>query len=214
MCGNTGKLAPAAGSALRIRSHSPFNQLLSMATDHEIELRCDRLLLRPFRQDDAEAIRDAVLESIDELLPWLPWCHRQYTIADTRAFLDDRASAFENNGEYAFAIIERATDRLIGACGVNQIDTLNARANLGYWVRTGAMRCGYATEATRWLARWAFEALDLVRIEIVASAGNVASQRVAAKAGACREGIARWRLIVRGELHDAVVFSLLGEDVG
>ncbi len=184
-----------------------------MATDHEIELTCERLLLRPFRPDDDEAICDAVLESIDELLPWLPWCHRQYKIGDTRTFLQGRASAFENDGEYAFAIVERGTRRLVGACGVNQIDAANARANLGYWVRTGAMRCGYATEATRRLAQWAFEALELVRIEIVAAVGNAASQRVAQKVGACREGVARRRLNVRGEALDAVVFSLLREEV-
>jgi RimJ/RimL family protein N-acetyltransferase len=206
-------LAPAADTVLAIgccNNHPGYYP--NMATDHEIELSCDRLLLRPFRLEDAEAICDAVLESIEELLPWLPWCHRQYKIDETRAFLEGRASAFENDTEYAFAIVEQGTARLIGACGVNQIDAANARANLGYWVRTGATRRGYATDATRLLAQWAFEALDLVRIEIVAAVGNEASQRVAAKAGACREGIARWRLNVRGEFHDAVVFSLLRED--
>ncbi|MEX2113367.1 MAG: GNAT family protein [Pirellulales bacterium] len=184
-----------------------------MATDHEVELHCNLLLLRSFRASDAEPVCDAVLESLDELTPWLPWCHPQYTILDTRAFLDARASAFQHEGEYAFAILERATGRLVGACGVNQLDRANARANLGYWIRTGATRRGYATAATRLLACWAFEALQLARIEIVAAVGNAASQRVAAKAGACREGIARRRLNVRGEARDAVVFSLLREDV-
>lgn len=184
-----------------------------MATDHHIELASERLLLRPFSPDDAEAICSAVLESLEEFLPWLPWCHRRYSIDDTRAFLDGRAEAFEKEGEYGFAIVERESGRLVGACGVNQIDRANARANLGYWVRSGAARRGMATEATLLLARWAFEALQLVRIEIVAAVGNEASQRVAVKAGASREGIARRRLMVRGEALDAVVFSLLHEDV-
>ncbi len=184
-----------------------------MATDHEIELGSENLLLRPFQPSDAEPICDAVLESLDELTPWLPWCHPQYTILDTRTFLEARASAFENDGEYAFAMLQRATGRFVGACGINQFDRVNARANLGYWVRTSATRHGHATAATRLLAHWAFEALELVRIEIVAAVGNVASQRVASKAGGWREGIARRRLNVRGEAHDAVVFSVLREDV-
>jgi RimJ/RimL family protein N-acetyltransferase len=184
-----------------------------MSSDHAIELVSRRLLLRRFRLDDAEAICQAVRESIAELARWLSWCRPQYTIADTRAFLEGRSAAFRNDGEYAFAVLERGGGRFVGACGVNQIDKANARANLGYWMRTSATGRGYATEATLVLARWAFESLALERIEIVAAVGNDASGRVAAKAGAVREGVARKRLSVHGVQHDAVVFSLVREDV-
>jgi RimJ/RimL family protein N-acetyltransferase len=179
------------------------------STDHEIELSGARLHLRRFRPDDADAIFEAVRESIPELSRWLSWCRADYKIDDTRAFLDGRAEAFRVEGEYAFAILERAGGRFVGACGVNQLDKANARANLGYWMRSSATGRGYAAEATRLLARWAFEALELARIEIVAAVGNDASQRVAAKVGAFREGVARHRLMVHGVPHDAVVFSLL-----
>ena len=184
-----------------------------MSSDHNIELSGETLFLRCFRLDDAEAICEAVLESMAELSPWLPWCHAAYTMDDTRRFLEGRADAFVKDGEYAFAILERAGGPFVGACGVNQFDKANARANLGYWMRSSATGRGYATQATLILARWAFEALALERIEIVAAVGNDASQRVAAKAGAAREGIARKRLNVRGVPHDAVVYSLVREDL-
>jgi RimJ/RimL family protein N-acetyltransferase len=154
-----------------------------------------------------------VRESLDDFLPWLPWCHREYSIADTRAFLAGRGEAHEKDGEFAFAMVEQPGDRLVGACGLNQFDRANARANLGYWVRSGAVRRGLATQATRMLARWVFPTFQLVRIEIVAAVGNDASQRVAAKVGATREGVARNRLMVRGTPLDAVVFSLVPADV-
>ncbi len=184
-----------------------------MASDHQIELTGESLLLRPFRSDDAQPICEAVIESLDDLLPWLPWCHPRYTIDDTRTFLEGRAAAYENDGEYAFAIVERADGRFVGACGINQIDEANARANLGYWMRSSATRRGYATQATLILAGWVFQTLGLQRIEIVVAVGNEASQRVAVNAGAMREGIARKRLGVRGVARDAVVFSLLREDL-
>jgi len=80
-------------------------------------------------------------------------------------------------------------------------------------MRSSATCRGYATEATLALARWAFEALALERIEIVAAVGNLASQRVAVKSGAAREGVARKRLLVRGAALDAVVYSLVREDL-
>jgi RimJ/RimL family protein N-acetyltransferase len=63
------------------------------------------------------------------------------------------------------------------------------------------------------LAKFGFEELQLERIEIVAAVGNKASERVAEKAGAVREGIARRRLRVHGVQHDAICFSLIPEDL-
>ncbi len=183
------------------------------ARDHEVELGDDRLLLRAFRSDDAEAVHAAVRESMNELSKWLSWCHPDYAIADTRQFLDGRGEAFRTDGEYSFAIIERASGRFVGAIGINQIDKAAQRANLGYWLRTSASGRGYATEATKLLARWAFESQNLERIEIVAAVGNLASQRVAERVGATREAIARNRLRVHGVQHDAVVFSLIPADI-
>jgi RimJ/RimL family protein N-acetyltransferase len=64
-----------------------------------------------------------------------------------------------------------------------------------------------------WPQKFAFTQLGLRRIEIVAAVGNVPSQRVAEKAGASREGVLRNRLLINGESLDAVLFSLVPEDV-
>jgi RimJ/RimL family protein N-acetyltransferase len=82
-------------------------------------------------------------------------------------------------------------------------------ANLGYWVRTSATRQGVATEAVRQVAEFAFGNTDLVRLEIVCAVGNDASQRVAERAGAAREGALRHRLLLHGQPVDAVMYSLV-----
>jgi RimJ/RimL family protein N-acetyltransferase len=81
--------------------------------------------------------------------------------------------------------------------------------NLGYWIRTSRIREGAATEAIRLLAQFGFSTLQLVRIEIVVAAGNLASQKAAEKAGAMREGLLANRLIHREEIRDAYLFSLV-----
>ncbi len=183
-----------------------------MATDHDVELSNSALLLRAFRLDDAETLYEAVRESMAELGQWLSWCHPGYTIQDSMQFLEKCADSFENEGVCAFAITDRATGRLLGATGINQIEKAALRANLGYWLRTSATRRGFAAQATLLVARWALEIVGLERIEIVAATGNHASQRVAINVGAMREGIARKRLRVHDVQHDAVVFSLVRED--
>jgi ribosomal-protein-serine acetyltransferase len=116
--------------------------------------------------------------------------------------------AFEQRTAFEFAIVS-GDDRYLGGCGLNQIDAVNRRANLGYWVRTSAIRQGVATRAVRAIRDWAFEHTDLLRLEIVVALGNEASQRVAAKSGAIKEGVLRNRLLLHGAIHDATIFSLI-----
>jgi RimJ/RimL family protein N-acetyltransferase len=63
------------------------------------------------------------------------------------------------------------------------------------------------------MAGFGFRQLGLQRIEIVVATGNHASQRVAEKAGALREGVLRKRLLIHGAAHDAVLYSLVAEDM-
>ena len=98
--------------------------------------------------------------------------------------------------------------------GLNFFNRVHQVANLGYWVRTSATGRGVATKAAHLVARFGFAQLGLHRIEILAAVDNIASQRVAEKVGAVREGVLRKRLLINGESLDAVMFSLLPEDVG
>jgi RimJ/RimL family protein N-acetyltransferase len=63
------------------------------------------------------------------------------------------------------------------------------------------------------VGRFGFEALGFTRLEIVTAVGNRASQRVAKKAGATREGIERNRHVIGDTVHDVVMFSLIPADL-
>jgi RimJ/RimL family protein N-acetyltransferase len=140
--------------------------------------------------------------------PFMPWCRPDLSEEELRDWLETQISAFRAGTAYEFAIVA-ADGRCLGGCGVNQIDELNRRANLAYWVRSSATRQGVATTAIRALASWAFASTDLVRLEIVVAAANVASLRAAERAGAHREGVLNKRLLLHDVFHDAVMFSLI-----
>jgi ribosomal-protein-serine acetyltransferase len=178
-----------------------------------IELIEGALLIRPYREEDAGALYEAVRESLPEVSRWLPWCHENYSIEESREFTSSRAVAAQGDEWYSFAVFEREGGRFLGGVGINFINRVHQMANLGYWVRTSAAGRGVATSATRAVARFGFEQLGLQRIEIVAAVRNLPSQRVAEKAGGVREGVLRKRLLIRGEPHDAVLFSLIAEDL-
>lgn len=164
--------------------------------------------IRPYRLDDAQAIWEAVRESMHHLQLWMPWCHPGYSIDESRSWLATQVPAFQQRTTFEFAITT-AEGRYLGGCGLNQIDALNQRANLGYWVRSSAARQGVATAAAVLTRDWGFANTDLVRIEILVAMGNLASRRVAEKAGAAYEGTLRSRLLVHGARHDAAMYAFI-----
>ncbi len=171
------------------------------------------VLLRPYRPDDATDLYAAARESITEVSPWMKWCHSDYAIEESRTWTAQCTERWREGTEYNFVITDSKDASFLGSCGLNSINLLDKVANLGYWVRTGQTRQGIATTATRLLARFGLEELRLNRIEIIAATGNGASQRVAEKAGATREGILRNRLVVHENVYDMVIYSFVPGDL-
>ncbi len=181
--------------------------------EKEIRLTDGVVLLRPYGSGDVERPYQAVRESIAELSVWMPWCHADYSIEESRAWVESRAEAWEKGTEYDFVITDARDGSFLGGCGLNCIDYKNRIANLGYWVRTGRTKRGVASAAVRLLVQFGLGKLKLNRIEIMVAVGNKTSQRVAEKVGARREGILRNRIVVRDRVYDAVMFSLIPEDL-
>jgi len=183
----------------------------------------DRDLYKPVRQSLAggfieirrydESYVDQVYEAVDEsraeLIPWMFWVTPEYSIDDARTYAAKMKQAWDNREIFSFIVFDRTTERVIGGCGLNNLDNINRRANLGYWVRSSETGRGVATLATRLLAGIAFEDIGLIRLELVMAIENKASRRVAEKAGARFEGVLRNRLLLRDGPHDAYSFSLI-----
>ena len=191
--------------------------MLSIMSDNQIdrkhlELTDGNIILRPYRSGDIEATYQAIRESLAELSPWLPFAHKDYSKKETKDWVKSHPKEWKKGHSYEFIILDAKDGTIIGGCGLS-IDKKNRRANLGYWVRTNRTGEGIATAATLLLAKWGFEVLKLVRVEILVPTGNERSLRVAEKAGARREGILRNRVNIHDRMHDAVMYSLLPGEV-
>jgi len=171
------------------------------------------ILLRPYKRQDAPDLYKAIRASLKEVGAWLPFAHENYSLYETQDWVKRHPGEWKKGSTYNFGVYDMKTGETIGGCGINEIDRLNKRANLGYWVRSDRTGQGIAVAATRLLAKWGFDALGLKRIEILVALENTRSLRVAEKAGARREGVLRNRLDLRGRLHDAVMHSLVPGEV-
>jgi RimJ/RimL family protein N-acetyltransferase len=167
-----------------------------------LELRSARLLLRPWRAADVAAVAEIMRDPrIAEYLP-LP---QPYTAEDAAEFVQ---AAANKPGRLELAVVRDGL--LVGAAGMD-LPARQAAAEIGYWVRSDAWGNGYATEAVRTLARFAFEQ-GVHRVRIQADVGNVASARVALRAGFSFEGIARLGSRSQHGLADHAVFARLATD--
>ena len=157
----------------------------------------DGIRLRPWSEGDVPAIVEACQ---DEEIPRWTRVPSPYTEADARGFV---ATADER----AFAIVDPESDELLGSIAIHPDDSL------GYWLRREARGRGVASRALALVSRWALTELGLPRVWLVAEPENVASQRVAEKAGFSREGLRRSFMELKGRRRDYVMYSLLPEDV-
>ena len=179
----------------------------------DLELAESPLLLRPWQPEDAPALHEAVHESLESVGRWLPWCHAGYDLDEARAWIRHCREGWMANEHFAFGIFEQASGTLLGSVGLNQRNRLHRSAAMGYWVRQSRQGRGIAPRAARLAARFGFETLGLIRIEVVVLPDNHASRRTAERAGARCEAIARHRLWVRDEARDAAVYALVPADL-
>src|SRR6266516_4309987 len=178
-----------------------------------VELADGELIVRPYRPDDIPALFEAARASIPELSKWMPWCHADYSIEETKSFILSRPERWAKDAEYGFGVFSREDGRFLGGVGMNFIYRVHHGAKLGYWIRSSETGRGVAAKAARLVAQFGFEQLAFQRIEILAATSNVASQRVAEKTGALKEGVLRHRLRLHGQPVDAVLYSLIAEDL-
>ncbi|WP_239129143.1 GNAT family N-acetyltransferase [Sinosporangium siamense] len=96
------------------------------------------------------------------------------------------------------AIKDAATGEFAGDLQLAKVDPVLSEAMVGYSLAPGHRGKGFATRAVNLLAEWAFSHTPLVRLIAGTLPGNLASQRVLARAGFEREAVLRNGLPVRG----------------
>lgn len=169
-------------------------------------LHTARLRLRPFADADANAL--FTLHSSAHVLRYWdspPWSTRER--AD-RFIAVCRQMAEEGTG--ARLAVDRVADgAFIGWCGLNAFNPDYRSASLGYCYDDAAWGHGYATEVARAVLLWAFDTMDLNRVQAETDTRNVASASVLEKLGFVREGTLREDCVVDGEVSDSWVYGLI-----
>jgi RimJ/RimL family protein N-acetyltransferase len=131
------------------------------------------------------------------------------TSDDAQALLADIDYRYRERTLFQWGIAHRSDDRVIGTCTLHKMDAVHRRAEVGFALAADHWGKGLASEAVAMLIGFAFEQLNLHRLEADADPRNERSLALLARQGFRKEGFLRERYIVDGEIQDAVVFGLL-----
>jgi RimJ/RimL family protein N-acetyltransferase len=160
----------------------------------ELHLETERLLLRPQTADDIAGI--VVLLNDYDIARNLANVPHPYTEADAQGFLGRWNAERASGAAYPFLVTRKPDHRPIGGCGLRRGE--RGVYELGYWLGKPYWGQGYASEAARRVAGFAFRELDVPVVKASYFHDNPASGRVLAKLGAVPAGVEHHDCLARG----------------
>jgi [ribosomal protein S5]-alanine N-acetyltransferase len=172
-------------------------------------INTNRLSLRRISEKDVDAFY-AIYSNIEVMRYWStpPLADRNAAVK----LISEIHEGFKRREILKWGIARRTDNVLIGSLTLFHLDFTHRRAEIGYALDRAHWGQGYMNEALMAVLAYAFEKLDLHRIEADVDPRNSASIRTLERLGFQREGYLRERWQVSGEIQDALFFGLLRPD--
>ena len=181
----------------------------------DVELRnsfplAGNVTLRTYREDDADAVYEAVIANAEPLRPFMHWMTPDYSADSAREFVCRNIREFQERRSAGYGIFREK--EFIGAIGFVSFDEKARKTELGYWISKCEEGKGIVSAACEVLLNYAFRDLGLNRVEIRCSAENRRSAAIPERLGFTKEGLLRKSEYRDGRLHDFVVYGLLADE--
>ena len=169
--------------------------------------------LRQWEESDVATLVECI-DGDEQMTRWMDAIPQPYLDAEARAWIEQASSFWRAGTSAPFAVTSAVTGEVLGGVGFAWVGDERV-GEVGYWLRSEARGRGLTGRAVRLVSRWSFEELRCERLQLRADADNLASQRVAEKAGFTREGVLRSvHFNPRQQRRvDFVMFSLLSSEV-
>jgi len=185
---------------------SPINALINLK---RLDVG-DGIVMRPVRMYHGEEIYAAVVANRQSLSKWLPWVPGVNSIADERNFI--RASMDHHEAGQVIWLGIWVHGTFAGVTGLHEIDWVNRRTSIGYWLAGHARGRGVMTACVKTLTDFALCELDLNRVEIRCAVGNAPSRAIPERLSFQLEGQLRQAEWIYDRFVDHAIYGLLAEE--
>lgn len=177
------------------------------------QLAGERVVVRSYREGDAQGLWEAVDESRDHLRPWLPWVDGYRSVDDAAVSVARFQAKWLVREDLVVGVFDRESGTQLGGSGLHRIDWEARAFEIGYWLRRSAEGHGYMAEAVQLLTILAFDRLEANRVEIRMDTRNVRSRNVPERLGFVREGTLRDNALgADGSVRSTDIYALTAGD--
>jgi ribosomal-protein-serine acetyltransferase len=168
-------------------------------------------VLRPYDAGDGALLVDAHAESYEHLRPWMPWARPDPAIDDCETLARRFRAKYLMHEDFVLGVFTHDGRRLLAGTGFHLREgPLSSRcAEMGMFVRASEAGRGLGTRIVTALLEWGFDAWPWLRLAWRCDDRNLASRRVAEKAGLRLEGLLRGQAAeVGGGRRDTACYAL------
>ena len=176
-----------------------------------IELQTERLILRKFRQDDAQDVFDnwANDKDVTKHLSWTPHANAEAT----RQYIAACVERYEKESIYHWAIVPKEYGKVCGSIEVMNVSEINGRCEMGYCMSKRYWNKGIMSEALKAAVKFLFDEVGFNRIQAVHHIENPASGKVMQKAGMKYEGRLKQYIADNcGKFVDCDIYAIVKDD--
>lgn len=160
-----------------------------------IDIETPRLNIRGYTLGDAQEVFEVIHDSLDHLMPWMPWAPGHTSVAFTTKYIAEQImsmTAGPNFTNVGVGIFEKDTGSFVGGTGVHDVRRDTASCETGYWIRHDRVGHGYAREACAHALSWALGeqtagGLGLRRVRVYCSSANAPSAKIPERLGLTAE---------------------------
>lgn len=170
----------------------------------------DDIMLRTFREGEAEMVYEVVDRNRDHLQTFMHWMTPEYSLESAKEFIARATSRTADDQGFGYGIFQG--ERLLGSIGFVSFDWKARKTEIGYWIDKAEEGKGIISASCAMLIDHAFDELGMNRIEIRCSAENARSAAIPERFGFKKEGVLRESEFRNGRLQDFVVYGLLSDE--
>lgn len=172
-------------------------------------IETERIRLRHLEESDTDSLFE-IFSDREALRFWSSPPYKER--AEAEKLLAEIHEYFRQKTLFQWGIAHKSDDKIIGTTTLFRLDEQSRRAEIGYILNRRFWGNGYVNEALTALLDFAFEKMNLHRIEADIDPRNTASVKTVERLGFEREGLLRERWIVGGEIQDSLFYGLLEND--
>lgn len=168
----------------------------------------ENIILKQIELSDANDIFKTIDNQREYLGKWLPFVEYTNDVGYTKKFIQTTLDTPAENREYTFVI--HYNGEFAGIIGFKSTEKQNKKTEIGYWLSEPFQKKGIVTMSVKALMHFAYNDLDINRIQIKCATGNIPSKNIPLKLGFKLEGIERQgELLTGGLFADIETYSIL-----